>query len=88
MSWLTDGMSDETEHNPHMTSRPQDCNLPVNDYQYCKLSFPPERRQEVVDTAVSRLMQSTQHLTRSEVTEIIECVFNAGVTSVVHERHG
>lgn len=76
------------EHNPHMTSRPQDCNLPVNDYQYCKLSYPPERMQEVVDTAVSRLMQSTQHLTRSELTEIIESVFTAGVTSVVHERHG
>lgn len=54
----------------------------------CRLSYPPERMQEVVDTAVSRLMQSTQHLTRSELTEIIECVFNAGVTSVVHERHG
>lgn len=70
------------DHNEHMQSRPQDCN------QYCKLTYSPERMVEVVDTAVSRIMQSTTHWTRAEVTEIIESVFTAGVTSVMHERHG
>jgi hypothetical protein len=69
-------------HNEHMVSRPQDCNLP----KPCRLDFSEERRDEVVAANVSRIMDSTHHHTRSEIKEIIEAVFNAGVTSVVHER--
>jgi hypothetical protein len=69
-------------HKPHMVSRPQDCNLP----KPCRLDFSEERRDEVVDTNVSRLMNMTKPFTRSEITELIEAVFNAGVTSVTHER--
>jgi hypothetical protein len=71
-----------SEHNAHMISRPQDCNLP----KPCRLDFSEARRDEVVDTNVARLMNMTKPFTRSEVTEIIEAVFNAGVTSVTHER--
>ena len=56
------------------------------DQPVCRLTLPYHAGDEVIDAAVSRLMSATKLLTRSELHELINNVFNDGVRSVIHER--